>query len=531
MSFTNVSSPSSSVVSVSTESASLYLSEQVVAIDRYAINALTIPAEVLMKRAGKAAFDQLLQSWPELERLHIVCGAGNNAGDGYVIAALAQQRQLAVTVWSMVDPEQQQGAALSAYRYAQQENVECVSFDIFAWEEANAAAIDNTVIVDALLGTGAKGEPRSGYAAAIIAMNDSQCPVLAVDIPSGVDANTGHVASVAVRADVTVSVVGQKRGLLTGAGRAYSGQRFFTDLGIPLSGYEHQEPVAQVINAADWLPLLPERHSQMHKGQCGHLAVIGGDKGYAYGYGGAPIMAAQMALRTGAGLVSLAIRPDFVNAALARQPEMMVAGIENGQALLPLLERATGMVVGPGLGRSPWSEQLFYHTIASHKPLVIDADALHLMSNPAFLDVCTLALDERQWILTPHAGEAAVLLGVTVEAIEADRFAAAIAIQQRYGGAVVLKGAGSIVITSTGEQWLCNQGNVGMASGGMGDVLSGLLGSLVVQGMSIDAAALLGVSLHAAAADHIVQQRGMRGLLATDLIPCIRDFVDGIRAL
>lgn len=330
------------------------------------------------------------------------------------------------------------------------------------------------------------------------------------------------MASVAINANATLSFIGQKQGLFTGEGRSYSGDRYYSDLEVDHEWLHLVNPSTQIMKLSALLKTFPIRDSHAYKNQCGHVVVIGGDVGASYGYGGAPIMAAQMALRTGAGLVSLATRPDYVTAALARQPEMMVAGIDNGQALLPLLARATGIVVGPGLGRSAWSEQLLYqvleHTNEHQKPVVIDADALHLLSEPRFADMCTVAVSQRQWILTPHAGEAASLLGVSVAQVESDRFATAQAIQQQYGGAVVLKGAGTIVVLSSGAQYLCDAGNAGMASGGMGDVLSGLLGALIVQGMSIDDAALLGTLLHSTAADQAVQKTGMRGLLATDLL-------------
>jgi ADP-dependent NAD(P)H-hydrate dehydratase / NAD(P)H-hydrate epimerase len=286
-------------------------------------------------------------------------------------------------------------------------------------------------------------------------------------------------------------------------------------------------PTTQIIELSSTLALLPTRTLDAYKGDCGHVLVIGGDVGVGYGYGGAPIMAAQMALRTGAGLVSLATRADFVGAALARQPEMMVAAVANGQALLPLLERVSTIVIGPGLGQSSWSEQLLYHVLqTTDKALVIDADALRLLSRTSFNQSVATPQASRQWILTPHAGEAASLLGISVAQVQANRFKAAQDIQQQYGGAVILKGAGTIVVTSTGEQWLCDAGNAGMASGGMGDVLSGLLGSLLAQGMTADTAAIAGAILHSTAADMAVVHTGLRGLLATDLISYVQGLLD-----
>ena len=520
---------------MSSELSALYMTEQVNEMDKNAIEQLSISGITLMKLAGRHAFLQLLAEWPEAQHLHIVCGSGNNAGDGYVVAALAKQRNMQVTLWVLTDPntlgEDLNGSAKLAYHYAIQENVVCMKFEPLRWQHA-LATVEQTVIVDALLGTGAKGVLSPAYTAAIHSINTADCAVLAIDIPSGVNANTGAVDTVAVNADVTVSFIGQKRGLFTGKGRIHSGDRYFIDLLSELSNpvltefYDQYEPAAQLIHYQHWLALLPDRALDAHKGDCGHVLIVGGDCGASYGYGGAPIMAAEMALRTGAGLVSVATRPSFVAPVLARIPEAMVVGIDSGQALLPLLDKASGVVIGPGLGQSAWSEQLLYHVLCLSSPLIIDADALHLLARDAFVNLPTLPTHERPWILTPHPGEAAVLLGVSIADIEADRFRSSAAIQQRYGGTVILKGAGTIVTTSTGEQWLCDLGNPGMASGGMGDVLSGLLGSLVVQGMTPDAAALLGVSLHALAADSVVEEQGLRGLLATDLIASVRAIID-----
>lgn len=509
------------------ESSALYLAEQVTELDKLVIQHEGVSASQLMKRAGRKSVELLLDQWPHVKALHIFCGSGNNAGDGYVVAALAKQRNLRLNVWFLSDPEALQGAAAEAYRYALQEGVECQAFDAATFFDMQLMQTEPTVLVDALLGTGSVGELRAQYVEAVTSINQAKItqkwPIIALDIPTGVNPNTGAVPSVAINADATMSFIGQKQGLFTGAGRAHSGERYFSDLGVDDEWLHLVNPNTRIIDYQKARHALPARSIDTHKGQCGHLLVVGGDQGVAYGYGGAPIMAAEMALRTGAGLVSLATRPAFVNVALARQPEMMVAGVDNGQALLPLLERASGITIGPGLGQSSWSEQLLYHVLqTSRQPMVIDADALHLLAREPFSDLAQVPKEQRQWILTPHPGEAASLLGVSIEDIQADRVQAAKAIQQRYGGAVILKGAGTIVVTSAAEQWLCNAGNPGMASGGMGDVLSGLLGALLVQGMNADHAAILGAVLHSHAADLAVVKTGQRGLLATDLIPYVQ---------
>lgn len=523
LSSSSVQSASSSFYS---QSSSLYVAQQVVELDHLVMEHEGVSSIVLMKRAGRNALACLLEQWPQTAALHIFCGTGNNGGDGYVMAALAKQRNIHVTLWSLGEPIQDR-AAFVAYEYALREGVECRPFDMAEFIDSQLMQDPHTVMVDALLGTGSQGGLRGDMATAVAAINEAKVtqrwPVFAVDIPTGVNADTGAIVDAAVMADATLSFIGQKQGLFTGSGRVHSGQRFFSDLGVDQEWLMLVNPTTHIIKLKTALATLPGRAIDAHKGSCGHLLVVGGDSGAAYGYGGAPIMAAQMALRSGAGLVSVATRPAFVSAALARQPELMVAGVENGQALLPMLNRATGIVIGTGLGQSAWSEQLLYQVLDNADvPLVIDADALHLLAQSRFSELCRIELSQRQWVLTPHPGEAASLLNCSIADIQADRFAAAQAIQQQYGGAVILKGAGTLVVTTDGKQYVCDAGNPGMASGGMGDVLSGVVGTLLVQGMTANKAAILATVLHSSAADEAVKTTGMRSLLATDLIPAVQ---------
>ncbi len=511
-------------------SKSLYTAVDVRELDRYAIEECGIPGTLLMKRAGKAAFDTLLEQWPEPDAIHVFCGGGNNGGDGYIVAALAAQRRLPVTVWQLA--ETLTGAAQAAYEYAVQEGVDIRPFTTDAWQSALEGGDASGVIVDALLGTGTTGPLREPYSTAVSIINQTAWPVLSIDIPSGVNANTGTVDAVAVKATATISFIGQKLGNLIGDGRVCSGQRrVFNDLNVPVETYRDSkiEPKAQVLELSALLDKLPERSIDAHKGDFGHVLVIGGD----CGYGGAPLMAAQMAARSGAGLIGVATQPINTAAIIARQPEIMAIGTASGQELLPYLEKPTVLVIGPGLGQSAWSEQLLYYCMYvylneskhSNKPMVLDADALNLLSQGR-IQWPRSADKPQSWILTPHPGEAARLLDISIAEVQNDRIAAVKALQQKYGGAVILKGAGSLVLTSDQRLFVCDAGNPGMASGGMGDVLSGLLGSLLGQGLSIDDAACLGVILHATAADLAIAESGMRGLLATDLIAYVRLLLD-----
>ena len=496
----------------------LYSAEQVRELDRCAIEDYGIPGIVLMKRAGKAAFDVLLKHWPQVDTVQVICGGGNNGGDGYVLAALARQRGLSVVVWQLTDSLN--GDAKRAYDYAVQQGVPIHPFEAESFQLAVQSAEKTSVLVDALLGTGISGELRDPYPAVIHAINQSALPVLSIDCPSGVNGNNGVLESVAVKANVTVSFIGQKLGNLVGQGRTHSGCRYLNDLDVPEEVYSAsgQVPVASRLELGMSLEKLPQRHTDSHKGDYGHLLVVGGDEGY----GGAPLMAAEMAVSTGAGLVGVVTRPSNVSAIIARRPELMAAGVTSGQQCLPFLEKPSVLVVGPGLGQSAWSEQLLYQCLHAGKPLVLDADALNLLATGRFQ--CASNLES---ISTPHPGEAARLLGLSVADVQADRISAINALQEQLGGAVILKGAGSLVMTSKRQLYVCDAGNPHMAAGGMGDVLSGLLGSLLAQGLSIDDAACLGTLLHSVAADLAVAERHMKGLLATELIEYVRLLLSG----
>jgi NAD(P)H-hydrate epimerase len=490
----------------------LYTAQQVRDLDRIAIETFNIPGIVLMKRAGKVAFKSLLELWPKVNNLHIICGGGNNGGDGYIVAAIAAQKRISTTVWQV--SSELKGDAARAADYALQEGVVIQPYS----EQPFRDALENDkegVIVDALLGTGFSGALKPQYSSIIRQINTSNMPVLAIDIPSGVDASTGQVNTLAVNAQATVSFIGQKVGNFISPGRIHCGQQLFDDLGVPSEVYVllKTPPRAQILSLKAGLEPLPSRQMDAHKGSHGHVLIIGGD----IGFGGAPLMAAEMSTRSGAGLVGVATQADNVSAILARRPEVMAKAIDNGQNLLAQLGKPDVLVVGPGLGQTAWSEQMLYQCLETDKAMVLDADALNLISQGR------IALPKsQQRISTPHPGEAARLLGVSIEEIQNDRIAAVTKLQEKLGGAVILKGAGTLVMTADQSLFVCDAGNPGMASGGMGDVLSGLLGSLIAQGMSVDTAACLGVLVHSMAADLAAEDEGTRGLLATDLIDYVR---------
>ncbi|MFV8783913.1 NAD(P)H-hydrate dehydratase [Microbulbifer sp. SA54] len=490
----------------------LYSAEAVRLLDQRVIDQQQIPALALMKRAGRAAFECLRQRWPELREIQVYCGGGNNGGDGYVIAGLAAQNKLPVTVFVGVPMEKLHGEALEAYGYAEREGAKLVT----ALAEMPAIN-EGVVLVDALLGTGFSGAVREPVQSAIAHINRAQAPVLAVDLPSGLSADTGAAAETgAVAADVTITFIGRKAGLYLGRGPAVAGEVVFDDLGAASPVYDGVPHLLRRYTG-DSLERLPLRAADSYKNHFGHVMVVGGD----HGFGGAPLMASEAAARAGAGLISLATRPEHVAAVLTRCPEVMAKPVVSGQELEPLLEKPSVIAVGPGLGRAPWGEQMLARAGRASAPLVVDADALNILAEGRVL----AGIRRDDWVLTPHVGEAARLLGVSTDEVKRDPVAAARAIQQKFSGVVILKGAGTLIAHADGVD-LINGGNPGMASGGMGDLLTGLVAALIGQGMALPAAARLAVWLHGEAGDRAAAEGGQRGLLATDLLPHIRKLVD-----
>ena len=481
-------------------------------LDSTAINEFGIPGATLMGRAGEAAFALLRRRWPESRQIAVVCGGGNNGGDGFVVALAAKAAGLSPILYVRVPLEKLSGDAAHYARQARDADID--------WQPVEDALPDiggADVIVDALLGTGLSGPVRDDYRALIDAMNAAPGPVLAIDVPSGLNADTGMPEGDVVRAAATATFIGVKQGLLTGHGPAVTGELVFDDLGVPDEVFAAVPFSARRVTATDVAALLPARRRDAHKGMYGHVLLIGGDHGYA----GAVCMAAQAAIRCGAGLVSVATRSDHAALVTARQPEVMARGVESVEQLLPLLDRATVIVIGPGLGRGAWGQALLARALASSLPTVIDADGLNLLAESGVKDA------SGELLLTPHPGEAARLLNTDTAAIQQDRFASVRALQAKWQATVLLKGAGTLV--ASGEQHslaLVDAGNPGMASGGMGDVLSGVIGSLLAQGLSAHDAASMGAWLHATAADDAAVEGGERGLVATDLLPWLRERVN-----
>jgi hydroxyethylthiazole kinase-like uncharacterized protein yjeF len=480
--------------------ATLYRAAQVRELDRIAIQERNISGYELMCRAGHEVFQRLRNKWPDTRSIAVVCGSGNNAGDGYIIAELALEAGLQVTVYNLADSANLKGDALTAcLKYKELEGL-IVPFQ-------SGQAVDADVIVDALLGIGLDRPVTGRFASAILAINQSNAHVVAVDIPSGLNADTGSVMGYAVKADCTVTFIGLKQGLFTGYAAEYCGELFYSSLAVPDDIFQQVPPSAVCVVKKP----LPRRDRCAHKGNFGHVLIIGGDRGYS----GAARLAGEAALRTGAGLVSVATRSEHAGFMNLSRPELMCHGIETAEQLAVLLQKASVVVAGPGLGQSDWAKELFIAAINAQKKMVVDADGLNILARSPVVNA--------DWILTPHPGEAARLLNCSTAEVQQDRFFSVLRLQSQYKGTVILKGAGTL-IASADEIAVSTTGNPGMASGGMGDVLSGVIAGLLAQGLSMKDAARQGVYSHGRAADLAAEKEGERGLLASDLMPYLRQW-------
>lgn len=491
----------------------LYRAEQVRALDRIAIDEQGIPGAVLMERAGLATFQACRQHWPDAARIAVVCGVGNNGGDGYVMARRAREAGLDIRVCQVGDGSRLQGDALQALQRMQRAGLQAVPF-------SSEALVGADVVVDAIFGTGLDREVQGVWADALTTIRASGVPVLAIDIPSGLHADTGSVLGTAVRAELSISFIGLKQGMFTNEGGEYSGTIWFDDLAVPAEVYRRFSPSARRISYPQLASLFAPRARSAHKGSFGHVLVVGGDHGYA----GAARLAAEAAARVGAGLVTLATRGSHAAAIIATRPELMCHAVDTPEQLVPLLGRATVLAVGPGLGQSAWAESLLATALRAGQPLVIDADALNLIAR-ATTSWRQSAYGPPRWVLTPHPGEAARLLGYSPREIQSDRFAAVQRLVERYGGVCVLKGSGTLILEAGADIAVVDGGNPGMAVGGMGDVLTGIIAGMIAQGWSLSEAARLGVCVHAQAGD-VAAAGGERGLLAGELLATLRALVN-----
>ncbi len=497
----------------------LYNVDSVVQLEQIAINQFGIPAYTLMKSAGDAVFNVIQTKYPSSKNILVLCGAGNNAGDGYVVARLAKQAGLTVRVISLIDPVSLKNEALLAY----QDWLSVGENDVADESLINEADI----IVDALLGTGLAREVSGQWAQWITAVNNSIKPVISVDIPSGLMADTGVISGHAIQADITMSFIGLKQGMFTAQAKDVCGEIVFSDLAVPEEAFDQVETATRLINNIDY-SLLPKRKASSHKGCFGHVLIVGGNEGMP----GAVILAATAALRAGAGLLTIITVAKNLPVISSAVPEAIIKTCEVDSVIELFTEdfvnSVTHVAIGMGLGQDNWSSALLEHCVQLNKPMLVDADGLNLLAKSELIINSEL-------IITPHPGEAAHLLMKTNRqakeqvsqagsaAIQNNRFHAIRVLFELFDSAkacvVILKGSGTLIFDGQTLK-VCNLGNAAMAAPGMGDVLSGIVIALLAQGIQASDAAVLGVCLHAAAAQSVTQEK-TRGLLASDVVKAL----------
>ncbi len=497
----------------------LYTADQIARIERFAIETLGIPAFTLMQRAGEALLrvcEQRLQGMAKTTgntdgHIIVFTGPGNNGGDGYVVASKLAQTGRKVHLLSLSDPDQLRGAAAEARDQWLRHGA------IQRWGSDIPESPD--LVVDALLGTGLQRPLQGDFLQAVQWINSRNSIVVSADVPSGLSADTGKILGDSVRADTTVTFIGLKIGLYSGDASDVCGTILLDDLQCPASAYEaatersehgsehDREHGIEKLEPQILAELLPRRPADCHKGHFGHVLLIGGDRGMQ----GAIRLAAEACARSGAGLVSLATHPDHAALVSAARPEIMSHPVETAADLEPLLARASVVAIGPGLGQGAWGQSLWEAVRARSIPMVIDADALNLLAK----DQAGGNQQANNRLLTPNPGEAARLLNSTTADVQCARTEAVQTIQRRYGGVVILKGKGSLIAAQQ-RTALWPGGNPGMASGGMGDVLTGIAAALLAQKLTPFDAATAAVIGHSLAAD-LASAGKPRGLLASDL--------------
>ncbi|WP_394192927.1 NAD(P)H-hydrate dehydratase [Pseudoalteromonas atlantica] len=485
----------------------VFSAEQVRTHEPNAAEQSAVSMYTLMDRAGQAVFEQAIKHYPHAQDYVVLVGVGNNAGDGYIVASLAKQAGKQVTVIAVLPDKPLTGDALTAQKAWLAVGGEISNYDPLTIKTAD-------IIIDGLLGTGLKSEVREPFTKVIKTANDSPAPIIAIDLPSGINADTGVVQGIAIQAELSVTFVGIKQGLVTGEGRAYAGKCEFADLGVGQAFIQLATPSAALINY-DTTQGLAKRQNNSHKGSHGKLLCVGGNAGTA----GAIRLTSEAALRTGAGMVKVYTHPDSVLAISMGRPELMVTTTN----LHAALDWATCIAIGPGLGQDSWSKSTFktviQHCVAHNKAMVVDADALNLIAQQS----SPIAL--KNTVFTPHPGEAARLLNCAISDVELNRYQSACKLAETYSTTCVLKGAGSVIANTT-KSWVCTDGNPGLAVGGSGDVLTGVIAGLIAQGVTTEQAACFGVILHAKAGNIAAQRDGERGMLPSDLFAIVRELVN-----
>jgi NAD(P)H-hydrate epimerase len=490
-------------------------------IDRLTMEKHGIPGLRLMERAGKAAAEAVVKRYGKMAKkgVLVVAGKGNNGGDGLVAARYLRKQGLPCTVALLARRDDLSPDAANNLRALLKLKGKIV--ELGDDEAAGRLLKSGKVLVDAIFGTGLKEEVRGAYGRVIDMMNGAGSPIVAIDIPSGLDADRGWPLGHAVRADVTVALGYAKVGEIIYPGVDYVGELIVADIGIPRQAIEEVRPRTELIDENNIAALVPRRSADSHKGTYGHLVVLAGSRGKS----GAAILACRAAMRAGAGLVTLAAARSLNDIFASSMAEMMTHPLrdqadDDFEPLMDedwrrLLERKNVLLFGPGIGLKDSARDALRWLLKNlDLPWVIDADGLTLLAQ----ELDRLRSARRPPVLTPHPGEMARLAGLEVSRVQRDRVGIARAFAREHRCFVVLKGARTVLAAPNGDVRVNPTGNPGMASGGMGDVLAGILGGLLAQGLSVEAAMELGVFIHGFAADRLVEERGPFGLIASDVI-------------
>jgi ADP-dependent NAD(P)H-hydrate dehydratase / NAD(P)H-hydrate epimerase len=496
-------------------------------LDRLTIEEIGIPGVVLMENAARGACRVFLAHFapPSNSRVLILCGRGNNGGDGYVMARVLSQAGLEVAVLVLAEFSKISGDALVNLQILRRMGLEVQEVPSEAqWKKQRRLLKDCDFIIDGLLGTGLNSPVRGFYARVIEEVNRVDKPVTAIDIPSGLNADTGQAMGVAVQAELTITFGFPKIGQLVFPGAGLVGRLVRIDIGIPNAVAQRIPGRYRLIEAGDFRELLASEKPDIHKGNRGHLLVLAGSTGKT----GAATLTSLGALRAGAGLVTLGI-PKSLNPILENKlteamtfplPETAESSLslEAEKEIFKLLEGKTAVAIGPGLSTHPETSLLVRRIVARCPlPMVIDADGLNaLSSDPAGMAKC-----RGRAVLTPHPGEMARLTGISNSEVQADRIGVAEAFVQKHGCCLVLKGARTVVAEPEGPIHINPTGNPALSSGGSGDVLTGLIAGFLARGWPLSKAAVAGVYLHGLAADRLSEDMGHSGILAGELLDVI----------
>ena len=510
----------------------LVTANQMKEMDKKTIESFGIPGLVLMENAGRGAFEYLIRKFkePKTKKIAVLAGSGNNGGDGFVIARYLMEKGIIVTIFLLSSKDKVTGDARTNLNLAKKLCDRSCNSSIFEIPDANtfkkqkSLILNHDLFIDAILGTGLNSEVKGFFKDAIELINSSQSPVFAVDIPSGLHSDTGQPLGVAVKADATSTFAFAKVGHILYPGNNYTGDLEIIDIGIPKFIAQEKEIKLFLIEKKDIAACFSPRKFQSHKGDYGHLQVIGGSTGKT----GAVSLCANAAMRCGTGLVTLGIakslnpsvEPQVIEPMTYPLPDSEKGFLSDNcfEQILSLLKDKQALALGPGIGTNDGTKKLVQSLIEKCEvPMVIDADAINCIAK----NTEVLKKKNSPAILTPHPGEMARLCNMSTTEIQADRIGIASKFAKNHDVILILKGAQTIISLPDGRSYICPTGNPGMASGGMGDVLTGIIAGFCAQGFSPENASLAGVFLHGMCADILSKNIGGFGFVATDMIQMI----------